>query len=379
MKVQLKIVLWALAVFLPLLACNLPGGSLPDTGGEGLPGPSPQETAQGFNLVTETEESASGQDGQVNEATAELSAQESGTATLTAPHVIAVQEMNVRDGPGTYYRVLGRLQQGQAAVVTGQAAPYGALYWKIECPQGVGGADCWISSGDEFTRAVNVENVPQVDSPPPPLQRDDVPPEGVAAQLGYFIPFLLCQPFINTAGPVEEIRVEALEARFVCLDGFAPESVIEVRILRSDGGVVKTDRVEPLPEGSSGYILQVPPGEPLGMYTFTARQGEVEAAGRFELIPSTVERLLVQPEQVAAGETLQVGAAGVASGTRLFLYRLDPAGGTLPYVFKTELGAVTTDSNGSGIFNLRTAPDDPAGDYLVATASGEAKARFRLR
>lgn len=379
MNVRPKFILWALAVLLPLLACNQPGGSLPDTGGGESPGPSPQETIQGFNVPVETEESASGQDGQVTESTEESRAQVAGTPTLAAPHVIAVQEMNVRDGPGTYYRVLGRLQQGQAAVVTGQAAPYGALYWKIEYPQGVAGETCWVSSGDEFTRAINVGNVPQVDAPPPPLQRNDVPPEGVAAQLGYFIPFILCQPFINTAGSVQEIRVEALEGRFVCLDGFSPEGVIEVAVLRSDGSIVKTDRIEPLPGGSTGYILQVPPGEPLGFYNLAARQGDLEAAGRFELIPSSIERLYVQPEQANVGDTLQIGVSGAASGSRLYLYRLDPSAGTLPYVYTTELGVVTTDANGNGGFSLRTAPDDPAGEYLVATASGEATARFRLR
>jgi len=91
------------------------------------------------------------------------------TATPTTPLVRAGESgVNVRGGPGTNYPVVGFLQPGAEAPVTGR---YGD-WWQIQHEVGAG----WVF-GDIVT-PFNTGNVPQVEPPPAPTP---VPPTATPA------------------------------------------------------------------------------------------------------------------------------------------------------------------------------------------------------
>jgi energy-coupling factor transporter ATP-binding protein EcfA2 len=71
------------------------------------------------------------------------------TPTATEiPHLITLQQMNLRAGPGVSYAPVGGLPQGARANVIGRnQAADGLLWWRIECPAGVTAGQCWISGG----------------------------------------------------------------------------------------------------------------------------------------------------------------------------------------------------------------------------------------
>jgi uncharacterized protein YraI len=92
------------------------------------------------------------------------------TATLTLTPVLAVSEptgeftqnANCRAGPGTAYRVVTSLLQGQTVPIDGRNE--GSTWWWIALPNG---AHCWIS-GVTVDVAGPVADVPVVPTAPPP-------------------------------------------------------------------------------------------------------------------------------------------------------------------------------------------------------------------
>ncbi|MDA0244658.1 MAG: hypothetical protein OT477_14660 [Chloroflexi bacterium] len=103
----------------------------------------------------------------VGEGTATSTATPALAATLpTAPQLVTLQDMNVRQGPSTQYPIVAYLPQGQIALIVGQN-PEGT-WWKIACPTGATAAECWVSGGAQFTTASNVAGVPVAAVPPTP-------------------------------------------------------------------------------------------------------------------------------------------------------------------------------------------------------------------
>ena len=89
------------------------------------------------------------------------------TASVPAPaQAIAATNMNVRSGPGVNYPVVGALQSGQTAPVTGLS--YDRGWWQIKFAGGPDGFG-WVSV--KYVTAQNTENVPLVQAasaPPAP-------------------------------------------------------------------------------------------------------------------------------------------------------------------------------------------------------------------
>jgi hypothetical protein len=95
-------------------------------------------------------------------------------ATPEGPTVIVLVDLNVRTGPGVQYDRVSFLLEGENARIIGTDPASG--WWKIECPPRtpVTGVECWVSSGDSFSTAVNTAGVPIAEIPPTPTP---VPPE----------------------------------------------------------------------------------------------------------------------------------------------------------------------------------------------------------
>ncbi|MBI1882567.1 MAG: SH3 domain-containing protein [Chloroflexi bacterium] len=128
-------------------------------------------SAQAFLTIVATPEPATATDTPAASPTA--SATDTPTAVIPtstatsqpAPaQVTSTTNLNVRSGPGANYAIVGILQSGQTAPVTGLS--YDRGWWQIKFaarPNGFG----WVST--QYVTAQNVENVPlvQADSAPP--------------------------------------------------------------------------------------------------------------------------------------------------------------------------------------------------------------------
>lgn len=88
------------------------------------------------------------------------------------PRLTVLVDLNVREGPSVQYDRLGFLLEGEEVTVVGKDPATG--WWKIACPDNVEGDECWVSGGEEYTRAVETDGVPVAEAPPTPTP---VPPE----------------------------------------------------------------------------------------------------------------------------------------------------------------------------------------------------------
>jgi LysM repeat protein len=64
--------------------------------------------------------------------------------------VLALTDVNVRVGPSMEYKIVGKVVTDQTVKVTGLSSD--SLWWRVECPQGSGANDCWITARARYTR-----------------------------------------------------------------------------------------------------------------------------------------------------------------------------------------------------------------------------------
>lgn len=101
-------------------------------------------------------------------------------ATVTVPaltplltsKVTVLVDLNIRSGPGVKYDRVGFLLKDEWVPVIGVNEDSG--WWKIECPDIVSETECWVSGGEQYTRAENIEDVAKVEAPATPTP---VPPD----------------------------------------------------------------------------------------------------------------------------------------------------------------------------------------------------------
>jgi hypothetical protein len=89
------------------------------------------------------------------------------TEAPAGPGLTASTNLNVRTGPGTAYPVIGALQAGQSAEVTGLS--YDRGWWQINFTGGQG----WVSAS--YVTAQNTTNIPLVQAAPPPVAPTPTP------------------------------------------------------------------------------------------------------------------------------------------------------------------------------------------------------------
>ena len=73
-------------------------------------------------------------------------------------YVMALQDVNIRSGPGTQFRILSYVAEGQTAKVTGVSS--NGNWWRVICPDDSVGS-CWVSALPSLTR--------ETDGPPPEI------------------------------------------------------------------------------------------------------------------------------------------------------------------------------------------------------------------
>lgn len=94
-------------------------------------------------------------------------------------------------------------------------------------------------------------------------------------------------PDIELLSAAQQV-VEVGEAVVFCFPGFSPDHDLEVELREPE-----SQSAEPVPDAAHyGWAKTFLPPSPLGTYTLTARQQWVEATSTFELVPSSVARVL---------------------------------------------------------------------------------------
>ena len=81
-------------------------------------------------------------------------------------YVMALQDVNIRSGPGTQFRILSYIAEGQTAKVTGVST--NGNWWRVICPDDSVGS-CWISALSTLTKPTDGP-LPET----PPLTKADV-------------------------------------------------------------------------------------------------------------------------------------------------------------------------------------------------------------
>jgi hypothetical protein len=90
------------------------------------------------------------------------------TSQVTGPNqplVTSHTNLNVREGPGTDYPVIGRLAENQSLPITGRNAE--TTWWQVVYPPGSNERG-WVSGDPQFTSASHIEGVPLAPAPPRP-------------------------------------------------------------------------------------------------------------------------------------------------------------------------------------------------------------------
>ncbi|MGQ0604756.1 MAG: LysM peptidoglycan-binding domain-containing protein [Anaerolineales bacterium] len=74
--------------------------------------------------------------------------------------VLLLTDVNVRVGPGMQYKAIDKAVTGQTVRVTGISSDLN--WWRVDCPQGSGVKDCFITAGQQYTQPVaNTTPAPQ--------------------------------------------------------------------------------------------------------------------------------------------------------------------------------------------------------------------------
>lgn len=83
--------------------------------------------------------------------------------------------LNVRQGPGTNYPIIGRMAENETAVITGRNDF--SSWWQIEFASNTGDRG-WVAASEEFSEATNTGGVPVI---PAPSIDEVAPPTATAA------------------------------------------------------------------------------------------------------------------------------------------------------------------------------------------------------
>lgn len=87
--------------------------------------------------------------------------------TPTLAVLITSQILNIRAGPGLDYPVIGHFGMAADAPIVGRAE--NGQWWKVECPEGLDVAECWVIADEELVAVSGESQAPEAPAPPVPL------------------------------------------------------------------------------------------------------------------------------------------------------------------------------------------------------------------
>lgn len=197
-----------------------------------------------------------------------------------------------------------------------------------------------------------------------PLKRREAPPQGALGQFSVFVggdpP---CLGHVETARPevTADIypRPEVGTFFYLCFNGLKYSDPTHVDVTLPNGT---------LRSSSERYAFKgwyVMPGDPLGTYRVTARQGNKIASGSFSVTPASTPRiLLLRPDMGAPGSTFSFILAGFSPRA------LVPVDVCVASEKKDRCSYLTTlqlrmDDQGTLLYRLKTEATDPPGTYCL--------------
>lgn len=200
------------------------------------------------------------------------------------------------------------------------------------------------------------------------LGRDQAPPEGVAAQLDFFVGGAQdCVP--SGAGMTQEVRIKEVAVRpsavKVCLVGWDPQLPVRVEITSPKGRthtlMATLDR-----NGEAQPLYPLTPGSPLGRYIVDASQGDVHRLARFAATPTDRPIMTVAPLRLTPGTPVDVLLGGLPPGrpTMVHLYSCNPRPAEYTHSYQATHTA-TTDADGQAHLVLYTSRNTPDNCYVV--------------
>jgi hypothetical protein len=199
------------------------------------------------------------------------------------------------------------------------------------------------------------------------LQRHEPPPDGVAAQLNFFLGGTeRCGPDL---GPLKE-QVDVPETVIIpsapkfCAYGFDPRFPVTMEVT-SPTGMTRTRLLPHDANGEAATHFPIPPGSPDGRYFVDARQGTVHAIGTFVAWQTEHPTMAMSPLRVTPGTPIDVFFGGLPPdrGSDVHLYACDfTPSGTHSYV---ATHTVTTNAAGEAHLVLHTSPATPDNCYAL--------------
>jgi len=173
--------------------------------------------------------------------------------TASGPGTLRVLvDLNVRAGPGVGYERVGFLLRDETAVIVGRDPASG--WWKIACPPSAEGDECWVSGGEQYTRAENAGAAPTVAAPasPTPPPPEPAPGAGLLVVIDggrLFAITLDLTKAVPTAAPARQLGTAASVQRaavapdgrtvaFTVLDPTTGDN--ELRLIHADGANERT-------------------------------------------------------------------------------------------------------------------------------------------
>jgi hypothetical protein len=154
---MLKFLVCALSL-LPLVACGLAGGGATPVVIVVTATPAVQSTTSAPPVAGTTATPAATTDA--------TTSGEPTTANLKptdVQFVLAKQDLNIRNGPGTDKDIVGGVYTGQTAKVTGYQSEDGK-WWRVECPVTTA-TECWVSADPDLTEPTTTANVGPTETP----------------------------------------------------------------------------------------------------------------------------------------------------------------------------------------------------------------------
>lgn len=222
------------------------------------------------------------------------------------------------------------------------------------------------------------------------------PPSGVQAQFEFYGEGDgVCLDLENTSDPSvvpsyypkvgNEIHV--LQYLDLCFPGFLTERSITLELNRPDN---KTELLSVESQVGAQMLsigLVFLPNDPLGSYTFIARQGDLQAETGLTLRPTSEPSLSIvkgrSPQfnpRYARGDTVPVALAGFPAGQLIpvdIYKKSDTNANTAKevYQYRTSIG-IRINGSGEAMYDLPTKEDDPVGCYALAVRQYELRSYF---
>lgn len=168
--------------------------------------------------------------------------------------------------------------------------------------------------------------------------------------------------------PPADLDFEAivLADNVACGVGWARDALVHLTIVDAEGTTQVDTQVQVDAVGELSVVWVPDPGTAPGVAVVTVDGGAHRASDTVTVVPATSPRVAVLGEpSVPAGAPARVGLSGFEAGEEVALQAYRGAEGSPGWDWVGAPPAATVDDDGQSVYELVTAPADPAGRYCL--------------